>query len=140
MNTVEQVVILSAELSSLSSEQNTRRTALLNDMISELRLPFKTAKGIYKGSEESSFVVVVRNEADIETLANFAFKSFGQESVLHQDSNQLARLIFATGETQEVGKLVQVSKMLAQSMDNYTLMDGKYYTTISDPSSNASLR
>jgi len=129
MNTVQQVVILSGELSSLSSTENTRRTTLLNDMIAELRLPFKGSAGVYKGTIEKSFVVVVNDQADIDTLAGFAFKSFGQESILHQDSNQLARLIYSDGRTETLGKLVQVPKELAETLDNYTLMDGKFYTT-----------
>jgi hypothetical protein len=129
MNTVEQVVILSAELSKLSSVENDRRTVLLNDMITELRLPFKSAKGVYKGSAENSFVVIVREQADIDTLTGFAFKAFGQESVLHQDANQLAQLIYANGKTETLGKLVQVPKELAETLDNYTIMEGKFYTT-----------
>jgi hypothetical protein len=130
MNTVEQVVILSAELSKLSSVENDRRTVLLNDMITELRLPFKPAKGVYKGSSENSFVVVVKDQADIDALTGFAFKGFGQESVLHQDSNQLARLIYADGKMETLGKLVQVPKELTETLDNYTVMENKFYTTI----------
>jgi hypothetical protein len=130
MNTVQQVVIMSAELSSLNSVENVRRTLLLNDMIAELRLPFKQSIGVYKGSKERSFVVVVNDQAEIDTLAGFAFKSFGQESILHQDSNQLARLVYSDGRTETLGKLVQVSKELTETLDNYTLMDGKFYTTM----------
>ena len=129
MNTVQQVVILSAELSRQDSFTNDRRTTLLNDMIAELRLPFKRATGVYKGSKENSFVVVVNDQADIDTLANFAFLSFGQESILHQDSNQLARLVYADGRMETLGKLTQVSKELAETLDNYTIMEGKFYTT-----------
>ncbi len=129
MNTVQQVVIMSAELSSLNSVENVRRTLLLNDMIAELRLPFKQSIGVYKGSKERSFVVVVNDQAEIDTLAGFAFKSFGQESILHQDSNQLARLVYSDGKMETLGKLVQVSKELAETLENYTVMDGKFYTT-----------
>lgn len=127
MNIVQQVVILSAEL---SGQDNNRRTALLNDMLAELRLPFKTAIGVYNGSKENSFVVVVNSQADIDVLKGFAFKSFGQESILHQDANQEARLIFADDSTKQLGKLEQVSKELALSLDNYTEMGGKFYTTV----------
>lgn len=133
MNIVQQVVILSGELSSLSSNENDRRTILLNDMIAELRLPFKKALGTYKGQSENSFVVIVNDQTDIDTLAGFAFKSFGQESILHQDANQEARLIFNDGTTKNLGKLEQVSKEVALSLDNYTLMDNKYYA-IPEPS------
>lgn len=130
MNMVQQVVILSAELSGLPSISNDRRTTLLNDMIAELKLSFKPAKGVYKGSSEKSFVVIVNDQADIDTLANFAFISFGQESVLHQDSNQLARLVYADGRMETLGRLAQVSKELAETLDNYTVMEDKFYTTL----------
>lgn len=130
MNITQQVVILSGELSTVND--NTRRTALLNDMIAELRLPFKRANGVYKGQSENSFVVIVNDQTDIDTLANFAFKSFGQESILHQDANQEARLIFANGTTQRLGRLEQVSKELAESLENYTVMDGKFYAVSSE--------
>lgn len=133
MNIVQQVVILSAELSTLSPEGNERRNSLLNDMITELKLPFKQALGVYKGTSEKSFVVVVNEQADIEVLSNFAFKSFGQESILHQDANQLARLIYSDGKTEILGKLVQVSRDLIPSLDNYTIMDDKVYTTTPEP-------
>ena len=130
MNITQQVIILSGELSTVND--NTRRTALLNDMIAELRLPFKRANGVYKGQSENSFVVIVNDQTDIDTLANFAFKSFGQESILHQDANQEARLIFANGTTQRLGRLEQVSKELAESLENYTVMDGKFYAVSSE--------
>lgn len=129
MNTTQQVVILSAELS--GNKDNDRRTTLLNDMITELRLPFKRANGTYKGQSENSFVVIVNNQSDIDTLANFAFKSFNQESILHQDANQEARLIFSDGSTQQLGRLQQVPKELALSLDSYTEMENKYYAVMS---------
>jgi hypothetical protein len=49
--------------------------------------------GVYKGQEEDSLVVLVNNETDIQTVKDFAFKSFNQESVLYQDANQEAYLI-----------------------------------------------
>jgi hypothetical protein len=64
-----------------------------------------------------------------EELKSDKLSSFGQESILHQDSNQLARLIYADGKTEVLGKLVQVSKELAKTLDNYTVMEGKFYTT-----------
>lgn len=127
MNTVQQVVILSAELS--TANDNARRTSLLNDMIAELKLPFKPALGVYMGNKENSFVVVVESQAEIDVLKGFAFKSFGQESILHQDANQEARLIFADDSTKQLGRLEQVSKEEALSLDNYTEMNGKFYTT-----------
>lgn len=129
MNISSQVVILSAELSSLSSKENVRRSELLNDMLSELKMPFKPSEGVYKGMKESSFVVLVNDGAELETLKNFAFKNFNQESVLHQDANQEAFLVFQDGTIERLGRLEQVSKQEVETLDAYTMMDGKFYAT-----------
>lgn len=128
MNISRQVVILSGELSSLSSKENVRRTELLNDMLVELNFSFNSALGVYKGVAESSFVVLINDSADLETLKNFAFKSFNQESILHQDTNQEAFLIYQNGTMERLGRLEQISKDEAESLISYTEMDGKYYT------------
>lgn len=129
MNISSQVVILSAELSSLSSKENVRRSELLNDMLTELKMPFKPAEGVYKGMKETSFVVIVGDNSELETIKNFAFKSFNQESVLHQDVNQEAFLMFQDGNVERLGRLEQVSKQEVETLDAYTVMDGKYYAT-----------
>lgn len=129
MNISSQVIILSAELSSLSSKENVRRSTLLNDLLVELKMPFNTAEGVYKGMKETSFVVIVGDNSELETIKNLAFKSFNQESVLHQDVNQEAFLMFRDGNIERLGRLEQVSKQEVETLDAYTVMDGKYYAT-----------
>ena len=129
MNISKQVVILSAELSTNTFEGNRQRTTTLEAMLQDIKLPFSKALGVYEGSEESSFVVVVKDELDIEVLRDFAFKNFGQESILIQDANQEAYLLYQDGTTQQLGRLVQVSKEVAQNNGNYTLVNDQYYTT-----------
>lgn len=128
MNISRQVVILSAELSSLSKKENERRSELLNDMLVELNFSFNPALGVYKGVGESSFVVLINDGADLETLKNFAFKSFNQESILHQDANQEAFLIYQNRTMERLGRLEQISKDEAEKLVAYTEMNGKYYT------------
>jgi hypothetical protein len=129
MNISRQVVILSAELKTETTEANKRRTNNLESCLVDMRLPFKRGTGVYKGTEEVSFVVVVNDELDIQTVKDFAFKSFGQESILHVDSNQEAVLVFNNGVTERLGRLEQVEQSVALGRDSYTILDDKFYTT-----------
>lgn len=130
MNITQQVVILSAELQTLSYEQNSRRTDLLDQMIGDTKMSYKKALGVYNTSEEACFVVIVNNQDEIDTLKAFA-DNFGQESILHQDANQQAQLIFNSGKTMDLGRLEQVNPKEIENLENYTVLDGKVYTTIS---------
>lgn len=130
MNTVEQVVILSAERSELSFESNRQRSINLASCIEELGLRFREATGVYKGVEETSFVVIVRDNTEVDVLKDFAFKNFGQESILHQDSNQEAHLIYNDGKVERLGRLEQVSEEEALKQDSFTIMGNKFYTTV----------
>ena len=127
MNISKQVVILSATKTGDSVENTNFRTKTLRGVLGDLRLPFSEATGVYKGQTETSFVVVVTDNFDIDTLKGLAFKNFDQESILVQDSNQEAYLIFNNGTTQNLGRLEQVSEEQAKELDNYTILNGNFY-------------
>jgi hypothetical protein len=129
MNISRQVVILSAETGNATFEGNRQRTENLESCLADLNLSFKRGTGVYKGVQEVSFVVIVNNETDIQVLRDFAFKSFGQESILHVDSNQEAVLIFNDGTREQLGRLEQVNREIATSRDAYTILDDKYFVT-----------
>ena len=129
MNISQQVVILSAELDGLSPVENSHRTRILRHCIEDCRLSFSEAQGVYKGGSETSFVVLVDSDDEIQALKDLAFKNFGQESVLYQDANQETYLIFADNSTERLGRLQQTSKEVATSLDNYTILNGSYYAT-----------
>jgi hypothetical protein len=68
MNISRQVVILSAELKTETTEANKRRTNNLESCLVDMRLPFKRGTGVYKGTEEVSLVVIVNDELDVQTV------------------------------------------------------------------------
>lgn len=129
MNTTKQVVILSAELSDQRFEQNRQRTENLAACLDDCNMRYRRAEEYYKGHGESSFVVVLRDNVELETLKDFAFKSFNQESILHQDSNGEAYLLYQDGRTEQLGRLEQVSKEEATKQDSFTVMGDLYYVT-----------
>jgi len=129
MRISQQVIIISAELSSKTFESNRQRTQTLKDCIEDVGLVFKEALGVYKGSKEVSLVVLVENQLEIDTLKDFAFKNFDQESVLYQDSNQEAYLLYNNGKTEQLVILEEVLQEVALKSDSYTIMNDKYYMT-----------
>lgn len=127
--THQQVVIISAQRTDLSQDLNTRLHLLLGDLISDMNVPYNEAKGVYKDVKEDSYVVIVNNNDELETLEKFAFDNFNQESILYQDVTGTARLIFKNGDTVKVGKLQKVNKNDSTTLNNYTELNGEIYTT-----------
>lgn len=125
----QRVVILSAELSENSDKRNLMSTENLELCLQECNFKYKNAIGVYKGHKKNSFVVLVDNNEDIETLKDFAFKNFGQESILETDIKGNAYLTYQDNTSKLLGRLEQTSKDVATNMDNYTIMNGKYYST-----------
>ena len=125
--TNNQVIILSGELSDLSLEENMHRSIRLGRMIKDLEMPFKSVLGCYKGKRESSFMVVIKNIDEIETLKSFAFLNFNQESILYQDSNGLCYLEYRDGTCERIGKFEEVKASECENFDAYTKVDDKVY-------------
>ncbi len=129
MNTYQNVVILSAELSTNTNESNRQRTLNLEACLQDCGFSFNKAQGVYKGSIEDSFVVLPKNQEEIESLKDFAFKNFKQESVLLQDANGRAILVYNDGRNEEIGRLRQVNPKLVDMLDSYTVLNGTVYST-----------
>ena len=129
MNTFQNVVILSAELNTVTNESNRQRTLNLEACLQECGFSFNKAKGYYKGDLEDSFVVLPKNQDEIEALKDFAFKNFKQESILLQDSNGRAILVYSDGKNEDIGRLRQVNPKLVDTLDSYTVLNGVLYTT-----------
>lgn len=130
MNITQQIIILSANQNDGNNEKNRQLHENLKACLTDCGFRYKEATGVYKGQEEDSFVVLVNNETDIQTVKDFAFKSFNQESVLYQDVNQEAYLLYQNGTTKQLGRLEQVNSKLVETLDSYTVMDGRVYATV----------
>lgn len=129
MNISQQVVILSAEKAGDSVENKDLSTRTLRHCLEDCFFKYKEATGLYKGQAENAFVVIIDNQFDLQTLKDFAFKNFGQESILHQDANQEAYLLYADGTSERLGRLEQVTKEEALKQDSYTILNDNYYIT-----------
>jgi hypothetical protein len=118
MNTMLPVVLISAELSSADRYMNQDRTSRLRSRLIELGLPFDGVTGVYKGTKEVAFLVVT---SDVEQMQKLA-REFSQEAILSSDANRMSTLHFSNGYAKTVGKLKQITKEEAFSLDNYTIV------------------
>jgi len=126
-----QFVLLSAELSHLTLEENNTRTNQLELMLRHSGFKPVLMKGVYKGSSEISFFVPVTRNDDIERLEFIAFDRFGQESILVQYSDGHSRLHYPD-HVEYIGKVREITKQEAFKRDAYTFYPklGKYYATV----------
>jgi len=130
MNISQQVIILSAERKGYTIEQNKVRSEILQGCLSDCNLAYSVAQGVWQGGSEESLVVIVNNSDDIENVKSFAFNNFEQDAVLYCDANQEAYIIDKNGASEQIGRLLQVTKEVAFKNGNYTILNGEYYTTI----------
>ncbi len=77
----------------------------------------------------------IKNEAEIDTLKKLAMNpvnhgGFGQDSVIYQDANQEAYLIDKSGGQVQLGRLEEVNKKEIERLENYTILNGRVYTTV----------
>lgn len=129
MKNFQNVIILSAELSTNTFEGNRQRTLNLKGCLEDLNISHKGATGVYKGDSEVSFVCLPKNLEEIEALKDFAFKSFKQESILMQDTSGTCHLIYEDDSSEIIGKFRTVNAKYTDVLDSYTVLNGVVYTT-----------
>ena len=124
-------VLLSAELSHLTLEENNTRTNQLELMLKHSGFKPVLMKGVYKGSSEISFFVPITRIDDIERLEFIAFDRFQQESILVQYSDGHSRLHYPN-HIEHIGKIREINKEIALTKDNYTFYPklNKYYAVV----------
>jgi hypothetical protein len=125
----DRLVIISASLDFKTQLENNGRTLNLGKSLDDLNMNFTPSQGTYKGSNEQSFVVLPRNDEELQVLKDLAFNNFFQESILFRDYNGQASLIYGDDTTEELGPIKQVSPKLIEQLESYTVMNGNVYTT-----------
>jgi len=135
-----QFVILSAELSHLTPQENEIRTNQLQLMLTKLGFKPTEMIGCYKGDQENSFFVPITRVDDRGLLSGnhnsnllefIAFEQFNQESILVQYSDGHSRLHYPD-HVEYIGKVREVSEEVASTKDAFTFYPklGKYYATV----------
>ena len=122
------VIILSAQLATLSASANIIRHDDLLKTLSGWSMTYTEAWGVYKGKGEDSVLVVPKTSLQVERLKKLAFETYGQESILTQDNEGIVYLEFKNGATIKLGRLTQISKDEAMKLNAYTILNKQYWT------------
>ena len=122
-------VFISAELSTKTNEENKVNTAILRGTLKIEGYVFQEIIGVYKGSEEVSFMVEAKNDEVIDKLKKLAFGNYKQESIgiLSEDSSFL--LEYSSGKLQSLGYLQHVPSKRVEELDSYSVIGGYIYST-----------
>ena len=113
-------VIVSAELSHLSAEENDQRSEALEAMLEAKHLSYKPVLGCYKGKRENSFLVLAAGRYVFSEVMSLA-RAYGQESILYVDSDRAATLYFLDDRAPVgLGLYREVSEQAALQQDAYT--------------------
>ena len=124
----KRVIILSAETTDETYRENRMRTHNLMRSLEDLNIAYDIALGSYNDRIETSLVVVPSSKTEELLVKDFAFKNFGQESVLVQDNRGDCVLEYNDGTIETLGRLKVTPKSIAQKQQNYTLFKDVYYT------------
>lgn len=125
----DRLVIISAELLINNDVENYITSDNLLKCLQDINMNFSKAVGLYKGVEERSFVVLPRNDEELQVLKDLAFNNFSQESILVRDYDGNAALTYWDGTVKELGPIKQVNPKLIEQLESYTVMNGNVYTT-----------
>ncbi len=121
-------VIISADLDTLTIEENAARYVEMKSSLVSLQIGFTTAYGSYKGKFENSLIVPVL-EDKIKVLRGMA-KHFEQDCILVIDEMNTAHLDFLNGQTKTLGIFREVHSEVAKRQENYTYINNKYYMAV----------
>ena len=121
----EKVVIFSVERTNLSKVENAKRTNDIKHLLSEFSTDFKLLEGWYKGTKETSFLVLEK-ECPSHRLI---FNAYDQECYLLLDVDKEAFLVYRGGKKTSIGYFKETDKLIAQKQDSYTydVETDKYY-------------
>lgn len=125
--------IISAERGDVGVLDNLARTEELAGVLRASPYPFKRVRGVYRGTGEASFVVVLSQHVgdDLDWLRARA-REFQQESILFVDGGKAFLEFLADGSSEELGTWQQATPEYAMAQDDYTT-DGERFYVVRTP-------
>jgi len=132
VNVYQPFIILSAEKSERTTEENQQRTEGLEADLKQMKYHYEQVRGAYEGVEEISFVVYldtdrVAEESNLLWVAS----QYGQESILHVDANRCVCLMTVDNPAiAYLGKWKSISEERAKECGAWTFLGGAHWTSI----------
>ena len=123
------IAIISAEKAGLTEGDNLQRTYSLKEDLEALGLPYKAVLGMFEGTKEQSFVVVIKDHNQLFILSDLAEK-YNQDSILYRNEYEDTYLLDGFN-MKYIGKFVQVPEYVAKRKPTYThdMTNNSYYIT-----------
>ncbi|MCI0558992.1 MAG: hypothetical protein MN733_10890 [Nitrososphaera sp.] len=127
------LVLLSAERSDVSDNQNAQRTQALLHTLIALGFDYQEAEGQYEGRVESSFAVklYVPIEEELDKLKRIAFNVFLQDSILVVDTQDKATLLYNHGREEYLGDWIEIPG--SRHDEDWTRIGLRTFTVIHEP-------
>ena len=117
-NNNPEIGFISAEL--VGSETNKEATETLTRRLTEQGLSFTETLGVYKGTPEVSFLVIIHSDKDRAKLIDLGHR-FNQESILISRPDRTSYLYtIENGDKIEIGDLVEVDSV--EGLDAFTIV------------------
>ena len=126
----KRVQIISAELAHLGYEENKQRTANLKSCLDDLSIRYSEGVGVYKNSVETCLVILPRDIGESVMIDTLVFRQFDQECTLYQDRQGESYLYYPSKKPVHIGKLREMTQVLARKQDSYTVVNNKYYAIV----------
>lgn len=134
MNIHTPFVIITSDRYNLTPELNAARRDTFRHQLAQRGLSYKEVQGVYKGSHETAYLVLIEDAADEHNALRLA-RRYGQESALYVDANRAVSLYTLRPEvggpdidgTESLGMWAAVHESVAKAQDAYTYSDGTYY-------------
>ena len=122
-------VVLSAELSTQTTQLNAMRTGQLERDIINTGLRYCRVAGSYRGELESAFIVMANDLYDVMRLECLGIHKYKQDSVLIVDQNKCIALLKHADTCSMIGRgfeQVESSKDLL----NFMMVDGETWVIV----------
>lgn len=101
-------------------------TETLKNVLEDLNYTYQKCIGKYKGTIETSFLVRLDDQIQLDIIKKLAFNNFNQESVLIRINGKIS-LVYSNGIIERFDSFKMISKKQAKKENAYTLINGNYY-------------
>lgn len=101
-------------------------TETLKNVLEDLNYTFQQCTGKYKGTIETSFLVRLDDQMQLDILKKIAFNNFNQESVLIRINGKIL-LVYSNGNIERFDSFKMISKKQAEKLNAYTFINQNYY-------------
>lgn len=127
--------IFSAARHELTVNDNHLRTREVYNTLLDSQLDFVCVTGVYKGSQEASFMVFDDGSNEVRASVEALCKVYDQECYLERDKDNEGYLVYPNGTKESLGVPKELTRLETKDIEGFTVLpqkDGakKYFTFV----------